>query len=183
LEKNVNIRYIILELEEGVDLKLVKEEFLNINVYEIIMYSENKIDEILPSINIKYKKKDFDQCKKLSCVDQDFDCNDISEYYYLTNKIKNSCWRNKLAVSKKGELKPCIYSEIVLGKLGQTSLNEIFKKVEKYWYLTKDKINKCKDCELRYICFDCREIAYRKYGNLYAENPNCKYNPYTGNWS
>jgi uncharacterized protein len=183
LEKIVKKRNIILELEEGVDLNLVKEEFRNTNVYEINMYSENQIDEILPSVNITYKTMDFNQCKKLSCVDEDFDCDNINEYYYMTNKIKHPCWRNKLAVSKKGEFKPCIYSEIVLGKLGQTNLNEICKKVNKYWYLTKDKITKCKDCELRYICFDCREIAYRKNGNLYAENPNCKYNPYTGNWS
>jgi len=182
LEKIVKKRNIVLELEEGVDLNLVKKEFRNINVYEISMYSENSIDEILPSVNITYKKMDFNQCINLSCIDHDFDCDNINEYYYMTNKLKHPCWRNKLAVSKKGELKPCIYSKIVLGKLGKTALNKILKKINKYWYLTKDKITKCKECELRYICFDCREVAYRKYGNLYAENPNCKYNPYTGNW-
>ena len=51
-----------------------------------------------------------------------------------------------------------------------------------YWMLTKEKVTKCKDCELRYICFDCRETA-RKYKNyLYATNPNCSYNPYSGKW-
>lgn len=72
---------------------------------------------------------------------------------------------------------------IIPGKIGKTNLNEVLKAMDDYWYLTKDKIDKCKDSELRYICFDCREVAHRASGNLTATNPNCKYNPYTGNWS
>jgi len=58
----------------------------------------------------------------------------------------------------------------------------IIDEIEKYWYLTKDKVDKCKICELRYSCPDCREIAYESSGNLYASNPNCLYNPETGVW-
>jgi len=62
----------------------------------------------------------------------------------------------------------------------------LFKTVEKiqsYWYLTKDKVEKCKECELRYFCIDCRELAQRESnGNVYASNPNCKYDPNTGVW-
>ena len=60
----------------------------------------------------------------------------------------------------------------------------IIDKIEKHWYLTKDEIETCKICELRFSCFDCREIAYRKsMGDLYAKNPNCGYNPKTGIWN
>jgi MoaA/NifB/PqqE/SkfB family radical SAM enzyme len=40
-----------------------------------------------------------------------------------------------------------------------------------------------KGCELKYVCFDCREIASRKNNDLLAANPYCLYDPYTGVWS
>lgn len=58
----------------------------------------------------------------------------------------------------------------------------MLEKAKKYWLITKDRIKKCKDCELRYVCFDCREIVKRKTNDLYASNPYCKYNPYKGIW-
>ena len=63
-----------------------------------------------------------------------------------------------------------------------TFFAQILMRSQKFWYLTKDKIHKCKDCELRYACFDCREIPMRVENNLYATNPYCKYNPYKGTW-
>lgn len=61
-------------------------------------------------------------------------------------------------------------------------VSELINKAKFYWGITKDKVKKCCNCELRFACFDCREIAYRKNKNIYDENPNCLYNPQKGIW-
>ena len=101
---------------------------------------------------------------------------------YFSNREYNSCWGRKIVITKDGKLKPYIHSEIILGELGGSGISYIFEELIKYRDITKDKVKICKDCELRYVCFDCREIAMRESnGDLYATNPHCKYDPYRGN--
>ena len=45
-----------------------------------------------------------------------------------------------------------------------------------------DNIEICKDCEFRYLCFNCPEYNYIKTNDLYKKNPSCSYNPYSGKW-
>ena len=78
----------------------------------------------------------------------------------------NSCWGHKIAITKDSILRPCIYSGINLGKLDTIKFNQLIDSIKIYWDLTKDHIDKCKDCELRYVCFDCREIARRVYKKI-----------------
>ena len=98
------------------------------------------------------------------------------------NKTYNTCWKKQIAVQDNGDVTPCIFSDHVTGNIFKDKIYDIIPKMEKYWKISKDKVKKCKDCELRYICFDCRVIACKKGGGLYAENPNCHYVPATGQW-
>lgn len=52
---------------------------------------------------------------------------------------------------------------------------------KKYWNIKKDDMTKCKDCEFRYICTDCR--AYLEDpDDIYSAPLKCGYDPYTGKW-
>ena len=101
---------------------------------------------------------------------------------YYFNMRFNSCWGKKIAVTKDGKVRPCIYSEIIIADLKRSQLRDIIEASKRYWDITKDKIDRCKDCELRFVCFDCREIPHRATNNLYAANPYCFYDPYQGIW-
>ena len=48
------------------------------------------------------------------------------------------------------------------------------------WSLNHDKIEKCKDCEFRYICPDMSEI--KEIDGKYYKVNQCKYDPYSGEW-
>ena len=151
------------------------------NLQSIIKYFGNeKIETLFPNMNIEYHKKDISRCLAFSTVDGNF--SGVNESQYYQQKRYNSCWRFKLAITENLEVKPCIFSEIVVAQLEKESISNIITKMGKYWDLSKDKIEICQDCELKYICFDCRELAYRKNGSLYGPNLNCSYNPYTGKW-
>ncbi len=170
-----------LEIEAGVDLELIKERFRKSNVVRIVYYGEDKIKQLLPSVELIYKKRSFNECIEMSKINGEFSKTNESDYRF--NQIYNSCWGQKIAVTKDGKIRPCIFSNIIIADLKSTPVSEIIMKAKNYWYFTKDKVEKCKECELRYVCFDCREVAQRsENGNLCATNPNCEYDPYNGSW-
>jgi radical SAM protein with 4Fe4S-binding SPASM domain len=99
----------------------------------------------------------------------------------------NSCLAGKIAVTSNGEVIPCIFARNqVCGNLRTTSLAEILngQPLQQYWRTTKDQVDKCKDCEYRYACSDCRPLAQGSDSQKrwLADMANCPYNPYTGQW-
>lgn len=73
------------------------------------------------------------------------------------------------------------------GNIKYNSLEEsvIRSGFKKYWNLTKDHIEVCKDCEFRYICTDCRAYTERTHfeKELDISKPlKCGYDPYTCQW-
>lgn len=96
----------------------------------------------------------------------------------------HNCFMDKLCVNSKGEVLPCIMErDIIFGQIQNKSIGEIIseEKVKRIRNLTKDQIDKCRDCEFRYCCFDCRIMAinFSNNHNLYAP-AICSYNPYKG---
>ena len=59
--------------------------------------------------------------------------------------------------------------------------------LRRIWSATKDQVMVCRDCEYRYVCFDCRPLSEASAGGkadyLHAPYPRCTYNPYTGEWA
>jgi len=100
----------------------------------------------------------------------------------------HSCLAGKIAVTTTGDIIPCIFARNqVCGNIRNHSLAEILsgQPLIQCWHTTKDCINKCKDCEYRYACSDCRPLAQGSSPEKYwlADPQNCSYNPYTGKWS
>lgn len=170
----------MIEIEKGADLVLVKQAFADFNLSGIDYYGEYPPLEIIPEVAVTQAEKDFEACVELSRVTADFVR--LREPHYRFNREFNSCWGKKIAVMRDGKVRPCIYSEVIIGDLNSEPAEDIIERARSYWEITKDRVKKCRDCELRYICFDCREIARRKENDLYACNPHCSYDPYTGTW-
>jgi radical SAM protein with 4Fe4S-binding SPASM domain len=109
----------------------------------------------------------------------------ISKEDYEQNKLGNSCWRGKAAITSSGEVLPCVFArDNIVGNITRQNLAEIIYSecMQNLWSLSKDKVKVCKDCEYRYFCRDCRPWSYGLIGDLYAKYPQCTYNPYTGEW-
>ncbi|MBP2633774.1 MAG: pqqE 2 [Firmicutes bacterium] len=107
------------------------------------------------------------------------------EFYHA--KYFHPCLAGKIAITDTGEVLPCIFARnIHYGNITKTPLEEILhsKQLLTCWYTTKDTIKKCKDCEYRYACSDCRPLTQSndKNKDWYAAPNNCSYNPYTGIW-
>ena len=94
----------------------------------------------------------------------------------------NSCLNRKIGIDTLGNIKNCPSMEKVYGNIVQDRIKDIvkYKNFKKYYYLNKDQITVCKDCEFRYVCVDCR--AYTENNNLLGKPLKCNYDPYTAQW-
>ena len=94
-----------------------------------------------------------------------------------------TCWRGEILIASDGAAYPCIFTrKMPVGKFPEMRLEEIIQgqAVQRLWQITLDEVETCKDCELRYGCFNCSALALTTTGKLLAKNPHCQYNPYTG---
>lgn len=102
---------------------------------------------------------------------------------FLRFKYANSCLHGCISVLSSGDLTPCIESKkLTIGNIREKSFYEIMTSSapESFWYLTKDDVEICRECEFRYTCFDCRALAVE--GGLSRGN-YCSYDPLLGKWS
>jgi len=94
-----------------------------------------------------------------------------------------TCWKGEILISSEGVAYLCIFARCLpVGRFPEMRLKEIIQgqAVQKLWQITLDNVETCKDCELRYGCFNCRALALTTTGDLLSKNPRCQYNPYTG---
>jgi radical SAM protein with 4Fe4S-binding SPASM domain len=161
--------------------------------------TENKIKEILEfcdNIGINHKEPDpvrpFGRgvsenvrCKKLHNIR-------ISPYFetsprsFIYSMNFNSCWGNMMFLRYDGKITPCPHArDLVLGDINNESIEDIIKRaLLDVWRITMDKIEICNQCEFRYMCSDCRPLAYEgNLINLYKKNSHCFYDPYKGKWA
>ncbi len=100
----------------------------------------------------------------------------------------NSCLNCKLSIDSSGNIKNCPSMKQSFGNIENTGLEKslLHKDFRRYWNLTKDDIEGCKDCEFRYVCTDCRAYTERthtdKDGLDISKPLKCGYDPYTGEW-
>jgi len=96
----------------------------------------------------------------------------------------NNCLNRKISIDKHGFIKNCPSFKDNFGNIADVNLanvvsNPMFKK---YWNITKDNVAKCKNCEYRYICIDCRAYIADE-NNILSAPAKCNYNPYKCKWN
>jgi uncharacterized protein len=169
-----------LHIEEGIELDPVLEKLQDTEIYQVYYYGKTVPNSSSHSIEIIAQEKNENRCIQETTIDSNFP--PVSPISYQVNRKYNSCWGGKIAVKNDGSVRPCIYSHMILGNIHTDDMASILKKLKTLWLITHDKIEKCKDCELKYVCRDCREFAMRETGNLHSAPVNCFYNPHTGTW-
>lgn len=122
-------------------------------------------------------------------------CGKVDMKYFNTNLPKvleainhNSCLHKKMGIDQEGNIKNCPLMAESFGNIQKISLEDALAQpnFKRYWNITKDSIEGCKDCEFRYVCTDCRaytERSHYQWENIDVSKPlKCGYNPYTNEW-
>jgi len=102
---------------------------------------------------------------------------------YTESLNHNTCLNRKIAIDTEGNIKNCPSMKESFGNIRDTTLEEAVNKsgFKKYWNITKDQITKCKDCEFRHVCTDCRAYLDNPE-DIYSAPLKCGYDPHTCKW-
>ncbi|MDR6514595.1 grasp-with-spasm system SPASM domain peptide maturase [Chryseobacterium camelliae] len=205
--------YNILDIDE---IKYIEEIFKNSTITAIEIISEyNQIhNELFIETAESFCKRiyhfSFYNCQRspfklknkykftLSFVKEKINtnsCGKVDLKYFNTNLQKvveainyNSCLHKKISIDINGNIKNCPAMTQSFGNIANTTLEKALTDHEfrKYWNLTKDNIEICKDCEFRYICTDCRayteQTSFSSEGLDISKPLKCGYDPYSGRW-
>ena len=107
----------------------------------------------------------------------------IDTKLFVESQLHNTCLNRKICIDADGEIKNCPSMKRSFGNIKDTTLKEAIEKpgFKELWFICKDKIDVCKDCEFRHMCTDCRAFI-KDPDNIYSQPAKCPYNPYIAKW-
>jgi len=136
--------------------------------------------------NTVYHQNDMMIIYTTEQVDDEKNCGVTNEFYciaetqlFIESIHFNSCLNKKIAIDRNGLIRNCPSMRNDFGPISKVKLQDVYhdETFQKIWKITKDKVDVCSDCELRYVCQDCRAYIVDK-NNIYSKPVKCTYNPY-----
>jgi SPASM domain peptide maturase of grasp-with-spasm system len=185
LEARMRSIEIISPFHSSIEMKEVEElTKKHLRIRSIIFHSAPKFEIIKQDSNMGMIATITDK------VDNNSHCGLVHWNYFNTNiklfteaQKHNTCLNRKISIDVNGEIKNCPSMAKSYGNIKDTTLQEAIGKpgFKDMWYINKDQVNVCKDCEFRYICTDCRAYIENPE-DIYSKPLKCGYNPYTAEW-
>lgn len=96
--------------------------------------------------------------------------------FFTEAKNFNAYLNRKVCIDRNGDIKNCLTSDESFGNIAHDRIEDIVTddRFTKYWNITKDEVETCRDCELRYVCCNY-EVNKDK---IYSKPNSCEYDPY-----
>jgi len=174
---------LVLNNNLEIDFSALKSQYnflTSITFHTYIVKPDSRYDPNL-ALNITYTDKDFTNHKYCGIVDSSYFT--LGLPHYTESLHHNTCLNRKIAIDAEGNIKNCTSMKESFGNIKDTTLEEAINKpgFKKYWNIKKDEITKCKDCEFRHVCTDCRAYLDNP-DDCYSAPLKCGYNPYICEW-
>ena len=152
-------------------------------IQKIVFFSvkneNNGLEELKPYIVLRTDQLDsIESCGNISLAYFTIDISTFTE-----NQLHNSCLNRKICIDQNGNIKNCPSMKKTYGIINDRSIKEIIENTDfkDIWFVNKDKVEVCSDCEFRYVCSDCR-VFVDDQTNIYSRPAKCNYNPYIAKW-
>lgn len=102
--------------------------------------------------------------------------------YFVEAQQHNVGLNKKIFIGAKGEVKNYINHTKIYGNLVSDNLEDIIesKEFRKKWFIHNSLIEKCKDCQFKFICGSTSDIEIRE--DKFYKMEDCNFNPYTNTW-
>ncbi|MDY0143800.1 MAG: grasp-with-spasm system SPASM domain peptide maturase [Bacteroidales bacterium] len=164
------------------DIRLLLESYDKISRIFITQIRESSEIQISDSIEkvvlVRNVVNSSDCCGNI--LSQSFNINLTS---FTESQNHNTCLNRKICIDSDGYIKNCPSMKHHYGHISDTTLAEAIEKpgFKDCWFIKKDDIDVCQDCEFRHICTDCRAFI-KDPNNIYSQPAKCGYNPYIAKW-
>lgn len=108
----------------------------------------------------------------------------VDPFTFFYSQKFNLCLGHSIGLDVDGAIKPCLWYNEDFGNILNNDIQFMIQtgRFDKYWELNKDKVTKCKNCEFRFACTDCRAIVKSKNLPSHSAPIHCDYNPSKGTW-
>lgn len=179
----LSVDIIIKELDKNIVVNEIVSFVKNVGRVKNLCIHKSTKNEILRSNtnmdNIIYLESEADFNKEYIGMDN-FIVNDLS---YSESLEFNLYFNKKLYIDDIGNIKNSNHSK----SFGNIFVNDLISivssaKFQRLWFITKEKIETCSDCEFRNICIDYRIPIKKEMKYYYKEVDACNYNPYLAKW-
>lgn len=110
-----------------------------------------------------------------------------NHFLFSESQLHHTYFNRKLFIDKNGKIKNAPECAEEFGHIQDIEHPEqLIERIktqafQKYWYVTKERIEICMDCEFRHICVDNR-IPHQRENGYWYHTEACNYDPYTGSW-
>jgi hypothetical protein len=180
--------HIELIIVNGSDFQIEHLNNLSSSIFKInviYIYNWNCNDQIITdlvrfqfhSISIQeirnQKKENFHPFFNLNLLSY-WESKDYNLYYNRKVIIQNNWIIENIETQTK-------IASLDLLKQKIDSINELNEAITKNWFISKNKIDVCCECEFKRVCMDDRILINRKDGSYYSLN-ECDYNPFISKW-
>ena len=102
---------------------------------------------------------------------------------FTESQQHNTYFNRKVCIDADGFIKNSPELTNSYGNINNTAVSTAIEKphFKELWFIHKELIDVCKDCEFRHMCVDACPPLQRKNGSWYRAK-ECNYNPYLCKW-
>ena len=107
----------------------------------------------------------------------------VNMHTFMESQDHNLALNRKVSIGYDGSIKNYPSHDKIFGNVNQINIKEVMKNENftKSWFVSNDKIEICKDCQYRYVCFDPSELIFEKA--QVKKVSRCNFDPYKNEWS
>ncbi len=153
-------------------------------MYILVSGAEVESEFQSDNVSLKIKYSPLPVTSALACGRIDSSYFRVNMRTFTEAKNFNSCLHKKISIDPQGNIMNCPSIPVTYGNIRNRSLVEIVeeeKEFKKLWGIKKDSVKKCRQCEFRYICTDCRAYL-EEPSDLLSKPLKCGYDPLTNQW-
>lgn len=106
-----------------------------------------------------------------------------NKHVYSESQIYNTALYKHAFINENGEIMNSLGHSKKFGNINEIDLVSIISSSEfqAIWYISNDKIKKCRTCQFRYCCLDKAEVV--KEGETYLKVTECNFNVLKNKWN
>jgi len=167
--KNMNIE-LPPDIKYDIFLKIAKMSLEEKNVE--LGISSPRFTPIIKREAKKFRDRDL---VKMTNVGLFKEPHEMKEFVYKSYTNGCCAGRTYFAIDPNGDIKPCVYMDVVVGNTRKDKIMDVWKNSEilKSLRTREDLKGGCGKCEDKYICGGCRSRAWFYFKDLKAPDPGC----------